>query len=84
LIKNGVNAALAEKLGLSNLKFLSSTTGASLYELSVYVPSSHAGFVSEAIFNAGAGEIGEYAMCMNKLEVDGQFMPLKKGLQSPF
>lgn len=82
VIKNGVNTALAEKLGLSKLEFLSSQTGASLYELSVYVPKTHVDELSEAIFNAGAGEIGEYAMCMNNFEVDGQFMPLKNS--SPY
>ncbi len=77
VIKNGVNFALAEKLNLKNTVFLSAESGSELYEIVVYVPQKYADTLSEAMFNAGAGEVGEYAQCMNRFEVDGQFMPLQ-------
>ena len=82
VIKNGVNFALAEKLNLKNLKFLSKESGSELFELIVYVPKDYAEQVSTAIFDAGAGEIGNYARCMNNFEVDGQFEPLQNS--NPF
>ena len=77
VIKNGVNYALAERLELTDLEFLSKESGSDLYELTVYVPQSHTEKLSSAVFEAGAGEIGNYAQCMNKFEVDGQFVPLE-------
>ncbi len=77
VIKDGVNFALAERLELKDVSFLSYESGSELFELVVYVPDEYAAEVSSAIFDAGAGEVGNYAQCMNKFEVDGQFEPLE-------
>jgi dinuclear metal center YbgI/SA1388 family protein len=77
VIKKGVNSALADKLGLQNIEFLTSESGASVYHVAVYVPSSNMLEVAEAIFAAGAGVIGNYTNCMNDYEVSGQFKPVE-------
>ncbi len=77
VIKKGVNFALAEKLGLSNLEFLSNESGSKLFQVAVYVPSDSMVKVADAVFASGAGTIGNYSKCMNDYEVSGQFMPEK-------
>ena len=60
--KDGVSFQLAQKLGLSNLKFLN-TLSANQSKLIVFVPLTHADKVAEAMHAAGAGIIGEYSNC---------------------
>jgi dinuclear metal center YbgI/SA1388 family protein len=62
VVKNGVSWRMAQKLGLKNVSTLSGEKGL-LKKLVVYVPVSHAELVREALFNAGAGEIGNYSSC---------------------
>ena len=75
VIKKGVNFALAEKLNLQNVEFLTTESGASVYQVAVYVPSDSMVNVADAVFASGAGMIGNYSNCMNDYEVSGQFMP---------
>jgi dinuclear metal center YbgI/SA1388 family protein len=77
VVKKGVNFALAEKLSLKNLEFLSTETGAKLYHVAVYVPQDSMIEVANAIFEAGAGTIGNYKNCLNDYEVSGQFKPME-------
>ncbi len=77
VVKKGVNFALAEKLGLTKLKFLSNETGSKLFQIAVYVPSDSMVKVADAVFASGAGIIGNYNNCMNDYEVSGQFMPIE-------
>jgi len=77
VIKKGVNSALAAKFDLQNVKFLTSESGASVYHVSVYVPSRNMIEVADALFDAGAGVIGNYSNCMNDYEVSGQFTPME-------
>ena len=58
----GVNAKLAEVLGLKNLKILSPIK-LGLRKLIVFVPEKHAEKVRKALFDAGAGNIGAYDSC---------------------
>lgn len=74
VIKNGVNFALAKKLGLSNLTFLSQDTNAKLFQLAVYVPKSYSEQVKKAVLK-NAGKIGNYDDCLNEYSVEGQFKP---------
>jgi hypothetical protein len=46
-----------------------------MYKLSFYVPESHAEFVKEAVFAAGAGAIGNYQRCSWQVLGQGEFMP---------
>ncbi len=75
VIKKGVNSALAEKLKLQNVQFLTFESGASVYHVAVYVPAGNMVKVADAVFAAGAGVICNYCSCMNDYDVSGQFMP---------
>lgn len=58
----GVNGKIAEKLGLKNLQVLSAQQNI-LQKLVVFVPSTHQDIVENALFEAGAGNIGNYTNC---------------------
>ncbi len=45
-------------------------------KLEIYVPTSHAEVVKDAIFRAGAGRIGNYDCCCWQTAGTGQFRPL--------
>lgn len=59
---NGVNYKLAELLGLQNIHILSPQKG-NLLKLVTFVPEESAEIVRAALFNAGAGNIGNYDAC---------------------
>jgi dinuclear metal center YbgI/SA1388 family protein len=59
-IITGVNATIANKLGLVNRSVLAPKTGL-LSKLFVFVPANHAENVRAALFAAGAGNIGNYS-----------------------
>ncbi len=70
---DGVNHALAAKLGLQVTGQLSSEQGGKWYHLSVTVPIGHANKVAEAVFLAGGGRIGNYSSCSARHHVTGTF-----------
>lgn len=72
----GVNHALAEALGLEITSRLTSEQGGKWYRLSVFVPADHSGKLSEAVFQAGGGRIGNYVSCSTRRQVSGTFQPL--------
>lgn len=47
-----------------------------MYKLCVYVPASHLEQVKQALFDAGAGRIGDYDSCCWQVAGQGQFRPL--------
>ena len=47
-----------------------------MYKLGVYVPETHLEAVKEALFDAGAGRIGDYDRCCWQAAGQGQFRPL--------
>ncbi len=59
---NGVSRKMAEKLGLKKIKVLSPSENR-LLKLVTYIPESHFEKVSNALFEAGAGVIGNYDRC---------------------
>lgn len=61
-VHNGVNAKIAEKLGLVNCKVLAPQVGG-LKKLITFCPEKEAEKVRQALFNAGAGNIGNYDEC---------------------
>ncbi|NPD44650.1 Nif3-like dinuclear metal center hexameric protein [Lentimicrobium sp. L6] len=71
-VMHGVNAKIAEKLGIQNFKILLSQKG-SLKKLAVYIPKLHLEEVRQAIFQAGAGHIGNYENCSFGTEGTGTF-----------
>jgi len=70
--KGGVSFELAKKLGLKDIQFLVNQEG-NQYKLVVYVPLDNVAEVSDAIFNAGGGIIGEYTKCSTQTIIDGTF-----------
>ncbi len=71
-IKNGVNSAIASKLGIINPQILEPLTN-SLVKLVTFVPIADADKVRMALFEAGAGEIGKYDSCSYNSEGFGTF-----------
>lgn len=47
------------------------------YKLCVYIPDSHVDSVKQAMFDAGAGRIGDYDCCAWQVPGEGQFRPLE-------
>ncbi|MGE4286129.1 MAG: Nif3-like dinuclear metal center hexameric protein [Phycisphaerae bacterium] len=75
----GVNDMLAYAVGIENPKPLGDFVSRhedSLLLLTVQVPVNQANELSEAIFNAGAGAIGNYSDCSFSHEGTGRFKPL--------
>lgn len=50
-----------------------------MFHIAFYVPNEHAEKVKEAMFNAGAGKIGNYAKCSFEYSGLGQFETLPGG-----
>ena len=71
-VNTGVNFKIAEKLKLKNLRVLSPKTGL-LKKLVTFVPLANAEEVKNALFNAGAGCIGDYSECSFETEGVGNF-----------
>ena len=70
--QGGVNFKLADMLGLENVKILTPKKNA-LLKFTTTVPNDHAENVRNAIFNAGAGHIGDYDSCSYNLNGEGTF-----------
>lgn len=70
--KDGVNFKLASMLGLENVKILTPMKN-SLLKFITTVPHSHEEIVRNAMFNAGAGHIGDYDSCSYNLDGEGTF-----------
>ena len=68
----GVNYKLAELLGLQNVHILSPQKG-NLLKLVTFVPEESAEAVRTALFNAGAGNIGNYDSCSFNAQGTGTF-----------
>jgi dinuclear metal center YbgI/SA1388 family protein len=74
----GVSDALAEALGLVVEGVLSpEADGASLDKWVVFVPAAQSNSVRKAMFDAGAGTIGDYSHCSWSVAGHGQFLPLE-------
>ncbi|CAN5706361.1 Nif3-like dinuclear metal center hexameric protein [soil metagenome] len=68
----GVSDRIADKLGLINRKILAPKSN-QLMKLFTFVPIEHAEKVRSAIFEAGAGNIGNYSECSFNAEGTGTF-----------
>ena len=69
---NGVSAAAAKRLGLTNISILAPAVN-QLIKISVFVPNANANEVRLAMFNAGAGQIGNYDQCSYNTDGIGTF-----------
>ncbi len=70
----GVSFALAEQLGLDDIRFLDGMRE-SLVKLVTFVPEDHADAVRHALAEAGAGQIGDYTACAFTSRGTGYFRP---------
>jgi len=68
----GVNHLLAEKMGLQNVQVLSPKKNC-LLKLITFVPETQADDVRNALFKAGAGQIGNYDSCSFNVSGSGTF-----------
>lgn len=71
----GVNDRLAELVGITPGRPILPKPEAGVDKWGVMVPADHADGVKAAIFDAGAGAIGEYTECAFQFEGTGQFRP---------
>ncbi|MGB8490282.1 MAG: Nif3-like dinuclear metal center hexameric protein [Bacteroidales bacterium] len=74
MIAGGVSKKMADKLGLQNVKVLVPLKNR-LLKLVTFIPEAHLSTVSDAVFNAGAGVIGNYDRCSFSLPGTGTFRP---------
>ena len=68
----GVNTTICDRLGLKNREILIPKKN-TICKLVTYVPDNEADMLREALFSAGAGNIGNYANCSFNLEGYGTF-----------
>lgn len=71
----GVNFKMAQKLGLRNVRILVPQQG-TLRKLAVFVPTAQAAQVEQAMFNAGAGRLGDYDSCSYRVAGEGRYRAL--------
>jgi dinuclear metal center YbgI/SA1388 family protein len=71
-VRNGVNKAICDRIGLSDTEILSPKSGL-LKKLVTYCPEIQADAVKSALFAAGAGSIGNYDECSFSTSGTGTF-----------
>jgi dinuclear metal center YbgI/SA1388 family protein len=69
----GINDGLCRRLGLTGVQPLRPKPGPGQVKLVVFVPDADLGKVSDAVFAAGAGVIGQYEQCSYRLAGTGTF-----------
>lgn len=74
---NGLNDYLASLLKLEDLSLLEVSGNDAYYQLVTHVPLDNVALVEEALFKAGAGELGNYGECDFKVQGEGVFRPLE-------
>lgn len=75
-VSGGVNFKIAEKLQLQQVRILSPKSQL-LTKLAVFVPTGDTQRVLDALYAAGAGQIGAYEHCSFRVEGTGTFKPLQ-------
>lgn len=71
-IDTGVNKKIADKLDLKNVSILAPKSG-TLSKVTVFVPVADKQHVLDAMYKAGAGNVGNYDHCSFQLEGTGTF-----------
>jgi hypothetical protein len=72
----GVNAGICNQLGLKDLRILQPKKN-NLKQLTVYVPKDYTESLKNALFSAGAGNIGFYDECSFSINGNGTFRPVE-------
>jgi dinuclear metal center YbgI/SA1388 family protein len=78
-VESGVSVKMAEKLGLKDIRALAPLKD-KILKLVTFVPGSHLEKVRDAIFDAGAGVIGNYDQCSFSTKGQGSFRGNEKTL----
>jgi len=73
-IKNGVNFRIAELLKLQNIKILAPVSN-KLLKLTFFTPTDYSEKVLKALYEVGAGSIGNYNECSFNVNGTGTFTP---------
>jgi len=73
----GVNDRLAELVGIAPGRPILPKSGGGVDKWGVHVPPADVDTVKKALFDAGAGEIGNYRDCAFDIEGTGQFTPVE-------
>lgn len=73
-VVNGVSFKIAQLLGLQQVRILAPKADL-LMKLVVFVPVDNTGQLLDALYAAGAGEIGNYSQCSFRVEGKGTFKP---------
>lgn len=68
----GVNSKICDRLGVKNCRILRPKSGI-LRKIVTFCPLNHSDVVRKAMFDAGAGHIGQYSDCSFNLEGTGTF-----------
>ncbi len=73
-VPNGVNGKICEILGLTNTQILIPKKN-TIKKLTTYIPKNSAEKLRTALFNAGAGNIGNYSNCSFTVNGLGSYLP---------
>lgn len=73
-VKGGVNFRIAQQVGLQNVRILAPKKQV-LQKLVVFVPVEHTQTLLHALYEAGAGDIGNYSNCSFRTSGTGTFRP---------
>src|SRR5262249_56604554 len=71
--RDGINELLSRRLGLLEVRPLRLRHEARACKIVVFVPDSDLARVADALFAAGAGNIGQYSQCSFRLAGTGTF-----------
>jgi len=80
-VQGGINTMICKKIGLNNCKVLAPKSNF-LKKIVTFVPERNATEVRQALFDAGAGYIGDYDYCSYNIEGSGSFRALENS--NPF
>jgi dinuclear metal center YbgI/SA1388 family protein len=73
-VVTGVNRKIAEKIGLQNPRILVPRKD-TLSKLVTFIPPENTQTVMDALYDAGAGQVGKYKNCSFQLSGQGTFRP---------
>ncbi len=73
-VHTGVSKKICDLIGLENCQILAPKKE-TLTKLVTFVPPAHLESVLEAMFSAGAGQVGNYDECSYQLDGEGTFRP---------
>lgn len=76
-VHTGVNRKICEKIGLKNVGILVPKNEV-LSKLVTFIPKQNAEIVMAALYEAGAGQIGNYKNCSFRVDGTGTFKPNEK------